>query len=72
MEDDGPVQEVARLLDMKFPRAKLEGAPEGEGVYLAVYPESSPGTGSVSVSFCVFAIVKTLLPFWILLDANLA
>ena len=32
----------------EFPRAKLEGAPEGEGVYLAVCPESSPGAGSIS------------------------
>ena len=26
----------------EFLRAKAEGAPEGEGVYLTVYPESSP------------------------------
>ena len=25
----------------EFPRAKPEGAPEGKGVYLTVYPESS-------------------------------
>ena len=26
----------------EFPRAKPEGTPEGEGVYLTVYPEWSP------------------------------
>ena len=28
-------------------RAKPEGTPEGEGVYLTVYPESSPNTDSI-------------------------
>ena len=34
----------------EFPSAKSEGTPEGkvEGVYLTVYPESSPNTDSVS------------------------
>ena len=31
-----------------FPRAKPEGTPEGEWVYLTVYPESSPNTDSIS------------------------
>ena len=37
------------LLRMKeFLRAKPEETPEGEGVYLAVYPESSSTTDSIS------------------------
>ena len=32
----------------EFPRAKPEGAPEGEGLYLTAYPESIPNTDSVS------------------------
>ena len=32
----------------EFPRAKPEGTPEGEGVYLTAYPESSPNTNSIS------------------------
>ena len=32
----------------EFPRAKPEGTPEGKGVYLTVYPESSPNTDSIS------------------------
>ena len=32
----------------EFPRAKPEGAPEGEGVYLTVYPELSPNMDSIS------------------------
>ena len=35
-----------RLKD--FPRVKTEGIPEGEGMYLTVYPESSPNTDSIS------------------------
>ena len=33
----------------EFPKAKLEGTPESKGVYLTVYPESSPNTDSISV-----------------------
>ena len=29
-------------------RAKPEGTPEGKGLYLTVYPESSPNTDSIS------------------------
>ena len=29
-------------------RAKPEGTPEGKGVYLTVYPESSPNIDSIS------------------------
>ena len=37
------------LLRMKeFRRAKPEETPEGEGVYLTVYPELSPNTDSIS------------------------
>ena len=32
----------------EFPRAKPKGTPEGEGVYLTVYTESSPNTDSIS------------------------
>ena len=32
----------------EFLRAKPEGTPEGKGVYLTVYPESSPNTDSIS------------------------
>ena len=32
----------------EFLRAKPEGTPEGEGVYLTVYPELSPNTDSIS------------------------
>ena len=32
----------------EFPRAKPEGTPEGRGVYLTVYPESSPNTDIIS------------------------
>ena len=32
----------------EFPRAKPEGTPEGEVVYLTVYPELSPNTESIS------------------------
>ena len=32
----------------EFPRAKPKGTPEGGGVYLTVYPESSPNTDSIS------------------------
>ena len=32
----------------EFPRAKPEGTPEGEGIYLTVYPESSPNTDIIS------------------------
>ena len=32
----------------KFPRAKPEGTPEGGGVYLTVYPESSPNMDIIS------------------------
>ena len=31
-----------------FPRAKPEGTPEGGGVNLTVYPESSPNTDGIS------------------------
>ena len=30
------------------PKGKAQGTPEGEGVYLTVYPESSPNTDSIS------------------------
>ena len=29
-------------------RARTKGTPEGKGVYLTIYPESSPNTGSIS------------------------
>ena len=32
----------------EFPRAKPKGTPEGGGVYLTVYPESSPNTDIIS------------------------
>ena len=32
----------------EFPRSKPKGPPEGKGVYLTVYPESSPNTDSIS------------------------
>ena len=32
----------------EFPRAKPEGTPEGEGVYLTVHPELSPNTDIIS------------------------
>ena len=32
----------------EFPKAKPEGIPAGEGVYLTEYPESSPNTDSIS------------------------
>ena len=32
----------------EFPKAKPKGTPEGKGVYLTVYPESSPNMGSIS------------------------
>ena len=32
----------------EFPRAKPEGIPEGEGLYLTVYPKSSPNTDIIS------------------------
>ena len=32
----------------EFPRAKPEGTPEGGGVYLTIYPESSPDTDIIS------------------------
>ena len=32
----------------EFPRAKPEATPEDKGVYLTVYPESSPKTDSIS------------------------
>ena len=32
----------------EFSRAKPEGTPEGEGLYLTVYPESSTNTDSIS------------------------
>ena len=32
----------------EFLRAKPEGTPEGEGLYLTVYPESSPNTDIIS------------------------
>ena len=32
----------------EFPSAKPKGTPEGEGVYLSVYPESSPNTDNIS------------------------
>ena len=32
----------------EFPRAKPKGTPEGKGVYLSVYPESSPNMNSIS------------------------
>ena len=32
----------------EFPRAKAEGTPEGEGVYLTVHPESSPNMDIIS------------------------
>ena len=31
----------------EFPRAKPEGTPKGGGLYLTVYPELSPNTGSI-------------------------
>ena len=34
----------------EFPRAKPEGTPKGGGVYLTVYPESSPNTDSISLT----------------------
>ena len=42
------IQSNIALRLRKFPRAKPEGTPEGEGVYLTVYPESSPNTDSIS------------------------
>ena len=30
------------------PKAKPEGTPEGKGMYLNVYPESSPNTDSIT------------------------
>ena len=32
----------------EFSRAKAEGTPEGEGVYLTAYPESIPNMDSIS------------------------
>ena len=32
----------------EFLRAKLDGTPEGEGVYFTAYTESSPNTDSIS------------------------
>ena len=32
----------------EFPRAKPEGTPEGKGLYLTVYPKSSPNTDIIS------------------------
>ena len=32
----------------EFPRAKLEETPEGEGVFLTVYPKSSPDKDGIS------------------------
>ena len=32
----------------EFPRAKPKGTPEDKGVYLTVYPESSPNIDSIS------------------------
>ena len=34
----------------EFPRAKPEGTPEGKGLYLTVYPESSPNTDTISLA----------------------
>ena len=36
------------LCPKEFRRAKSEGTPEGKGVYLTVYPKSSPNTDSIS------------------------
>ena len=36
------------LWQKEFPRAKPKGTPEGGGVYLNVYRESSPNTDSIS------------------------
>ena len=38
---------VKYLCLKEFPRAKHEGTPEGKGLYLTVYPESSPNTGII-------------------------
>ena len=32
----------------EFPRAKPEGTPEGKGLYLTMYPKSSPNTDIIS------------------------
>ena len=42
------------------PRAKPEGTPEGGGLYLTVYPESSPNTGSITFLRIIMLMIPTL------------
>ena len=42
------IQSNIPLCLKEFPRGKPKGTPEGEGVYLTVYPESSPNKDSIA------------------------
>ena len=42
------IQSNITLFLKVFPRAKPKGTPEGKGLYLTVYPESSPYTDIIS------------------------
>ena len=42
------IQSNITLFLKEFPRAKPDGTPEGKGLYLTVYPESSPNTDIIS------------------------
>ena len=58
---------VLRLREI--PRAKLKGTPEDGGLYLTVYPESSPNMGSISFLRTIIIIIPSLISSHILLRA---
>ena len=47
-QEEGYTVKYTPLPRKEFPRAKPKGTREGKGVYLTVYPESSPNTDSIS------------------------
>ena len=45
----------------EFPREKPEGIPKGGGLYLTVYPESNPNTGSISFLRIILVMIASLI-----------
>ena len=54
-----------RLRD--FPWVKTKGTPEGKGLYLTVYPELSPITGSIECLGIIIVTSCIALPSWLIL-----
>ena len=48
LDETRDIRSNITLCPKEFPRAKPKGTPEGKGLYLTVYPESSPNTDIIS------------------------